>query len=244
MSPDSRTERLGSEILGESRGCPEAEELRLFHDGALGPEAARAAEGHVEGCRACRAALEFLRSEETMAGGERATAALPDEVEARSEALIGALAGGTSGRRATTWWPTVLRLAAGISIVTSISLVSYVWLGRQVPEEDLGEFRGAAALDLLEPIGETAASPATLRWAAHPLATSYRVILLDSGMDEVWTRETSEATPELQLDAEARAALRPGAWFTWQVVALGPLGREIARSPAGHFMIAPGPPTR
>ncbi len=244
MSLDSRAERLGSEALGESRGCPEAEKLQLFHDGALGAEAARAVESHVEGCGACRAALEFLASVEKQAGEEAATAALPGEVEARSKALIDALAGETSGRRKGTSWPMVLRMAAGIGLLTSIALFSYVWLGRPIPEEDLGEFRGAAALELSEPIGETLDPPEMLRWGAHPQAASYRVILLDSRMDEVWRRETPEATPELRLDEEARAVLRPGAWFTWQVVALGPLGQEIARSPAGHFMIAPGPPTR
>jgi hypothetical protein len=229
-----REARLASEIAGSVEGCPSAPDLNEYQEGALcDPRRRSVIDLHVARCPACAEALRFL-AEEPAAGG-RDEAAAPAEVVARSEAVI-ETARSASGRSGSAF-SLVLRTAAGIAFVGALSLGGYVWLGGG-RDEDLGEFRGAAPLELLDPSGVIDAPPSALRWVPHPLAASYRVTLLDARMAEVWTRETAGDAAVLVLDAEALEPLRAGGRFTWQVVALGRLGEDLAASPAAHFEVA------
>ena len=83
-----------------------------------------------------------------------------------------------------------------------------------------------------------------MRWAPHPQAATYEVILFDEAMDKVWTRETPDSTPIMMLDRQAQAPLATGGRFTWQVVAVGRLGQPLGRSPAAQFSVVSSEPTR
>ena len=86
------------------------------------------------------------------------------------------------------------------------------------------------------------ATPSVMRWSSHPLAASYRVLVFNTEMKQIWSADTAGAVTELPFDEAGTAVLSEGDWFTWQVIALDRLGGEVARSPAAHFRIVSGQP--
>lgn len=236
MDTTSRENRLAAEVAARLSGCPEAETLQRYHEGELGDAEGEAIAAHLEQCGGCAEALAFLkqnRSEATELSEE-----LPAAVEQVSESLIEAT---TRGRRPSSSLPTLLQAAAGLALVAALAVGGYQLVGDRGPalNGDLGELRGTEALELVEPVGQLDVRPTTMRWIAHPQADTYRVVLLDANMDEVWVRRTEDATASLILDEETTAPLAGGGQFTWQVEALDSIGATINSSAAAHFEIAP-----
>lgn len=237
MTQNDREERLAADVAAAVAGCPEAEQLQAYHDGALSRELREQISKHVAECTACAAALEFLDS----GAVEPPAVEVPDEVERRSEELVGALRRGTPVRR-RQGWIGILRVAALIVFAAAVGLFALQRLGMDRLEDDLGDYRGGQPLDLLDPVGRVAEPPTSMRWGIDPVARSYRVILFDEAMNEVWTRKTGTAEGLLALDTEAVAAMSPGSGYAWQVESLDAVGAVIGRSAAGHFEVAGEPP--
>jgi hypothetical protein len=233
MTRRDREDRLAAEVAAMIAGCPPAEQIQAYHDGALAPEIRDATADHVAQCRPCAAALECLQAE----AEEPSDADLPPEIERRSEELIDGVRQPAAVRK-RRWWEDSLRVAAMIVFAVALGVAAWQWMGPGRIDDDLGEYRGGQPLDLLKPVGRSTEPPATMQWEIHPEAQSYRVILLDESMNEVWTRRTETVEGRLILDAAAIDALTPGSRYTWQVEGLDAVGAVIDRSPAAHFEIA------
>jgi hypothetical protein len=241
MDRTPREHRLAAEIAARASGCPGADDLQRFHEGSLTGTDRDAVAAHVEGCHPCSEALEFLEWEQAEATQPEAD--VPRDVERRVDALIDGASGPPRASRARFLWSGALRIAAGVALVGALSVLGYQWLDRRAVDEDLGELRGDTPLELVHPVARIDTPPDAMRWVAHPQALTYRIILLDENLEEVWVRKTEDSTPALAPDAEAIAALAPGGRYTWQVEALDAVGAVIDRSAAAHFEIA-GEPAR
>jgi hypothetical protein len=237
MTRRDREDRLAAELAAAIEGCPPAEQLQAYHDGTISPEMRDTTATHVARCASCAAALEYLKSE----AAEPPTADVPPDVERRSEEFVDAVRQAADPRQ-HRGWGDLLRVAAMIVFASALGLFAWQWLGTNGIDDDLGVYRGGEALDLLQPVGPLTELPAAMQWEVHPEAASYRVILLDESMNEVWIRRTETADGRLVLDAESIGALSPGSRYTWQVEGLDAVGAVIDRSAAAHFEIAGEPP--
>lgn len=246
---------MASELVDLLEGCPEAERLQRLARGHGEEEDLREVREHVVGCAACSAALAFLEAEP---GEEEspttAPAFAPASLHDRSDRLVEAATGldvvgapvtpggeeGTGRSPGAAW---IFRLAASLVLAGSLGIMGWLWSQGGLFQDDIGRFRTARSLELVAPRGEMVLAPRVFRWTGHPQAASYRVILFDEGMSQVWDGVTGTAETELEVPHGGLPSAPPGAWRTWQVVALGELGEEIARSPAAHFKVAGVPPS-
>lgn len=244
MNADGRMAGIASEILGQIRGCPDADRLQDLADGSLAPSEQDALRAHARTCKACTEALEFLESEGR--GDVAGSHLLPADVAWRSDELIRSVTGrgdagrGAGGRGATL--PglgfldrSLLAFAAAVVVVGSLALVGWIALGDRILIEDPGRYRAQRNLEPFEPVGEIAVPIATFRWIGHPRAAGYRVVVFDARMEPLWESRTSGAETRLDVAGGAGPVLAPGEWYAWQVVALGTTGEEIQRSPAVQF---------
>lgn len=244
----SRQERLAADLAARVAGCPDADALQRLREGTLASREAEDVGRHLRACGACRESVEYLR-EEGAPGASAPGIDPPVEVTRRSDRLIEEVARPPAQETANSFWTSALRLAAGLVLAGSLSAAGYFWwAGRTQPEQgplgDLGVLRGGAPLEPSDPIGALPEPPASMRWAPHPQAATYQVILFDEAMNKVWTRETPDSTPVLTLDPQARGAFAAGGRFTWQVVAVGRLGQPLGRSPAAQFSVVSSEPTK
>jgi hypothetical protein len=95
-----------------------------------------------------------------------------------------------------------------------------VWLrqsaGPVPPPEDVVR---TGAVEAIEPAGDLAAPPDTLRWRPVPNAAAYRVELLDVAETVLFQAET--AAPVFPVPAAARALMTPRRTLTWRITAAG-----------------------
>ena len=242
MTSERRSEQLAGDLLAQRDGCPDADQLQCFLEQTLPKEEADRIGSHLEKCEPCRAAVSSFRAGDGEADETSSDIKMPTDVEARSEALIESVTDIASGEIHAGWWPAVLKVAAGITFLNSVSLAAYVWVGEGAIDQGLGQLRSSRDLEPASPAGEVSATPRVMRWSPHPLADSYRVLLFSAEMEQIWSAETAGGVTELQFDEAGTALLSEGDWFTWQVLALDHLGGEVARSPAAHFRIVSGQP--
>ena len=237
MTESRRDQILAAQAASEACGCPAADALQQYHGESLDPEVSAFIKQHVAACDACAAALSFLAA--APVAGEPA---LPMDVEARSETLLRAVA--TPRRRTVILvWPRLLQAAAGIVFVVALGVVGHRLFVTPPAETDLGELRGRAALELIEPAGRVAAPPRELRWVAHPLAAAYRVTVYDEKLATLWSADTADARPAIVLDKAAQDALQGRGRFVWQVSALDQIGATIGHSTAVSVEVSAGPTT-
>jgi hypothetical protein len=135
----------------------------------------------------------------------------------------------------------MLRLAAMIFLTVAPAAVGWTLIGERLLVNDLGVYRSANAIEIVSPEGELTARPTSFRWRGLQEAARYRVELFDRDMERVWEAQTRSTRTSLDVPAEGSPFVEAGTWYTWQVTALGELGEELARSPAGHFILRPKP---
>lgn len=171
-----------------------------------------------------------------MSASERAafeTQALADDALAEalySELSLDAIRRAPAAAR-FAWWRVALPVAASLVAVSAWFLLRAPSTG---PVPDDGTVRGSGAMRALEPAGDVAAAPDSLRWTSAAGAASYRVELLDEdgGVAGVLvTADTVAAVAALRSPVPAAAR--------WRVTALGADGLELAAKAHAEWRVAP-----
>jgi hypothetical protein len=118
MRSSRRAELLASEALGEARGCPPAEDLQSWHGGLLEASLRKKIERHLETCRACSEAVEFLSGVGDQPSTEEATERIPARSLEGSDAFIETISEGepsaSPARFLAPWWGFGLAAAAAL----------------------------------------------------------------------------------------------------------------------------------
>jgi hypothetical protein len=130
--------------------------------------------------------------------------------------------------------PTLAAAATAAVLLIGLAIVA---LRAPEPPDDASGIRGTS-LQPLSPIGRVD-PPVVFRWESPVRASSYRVEVRDSErrmpVALYYDAESVGLPPPRPLE------LTPGEEYTWEVVALGPDGEEIMRSPARGFSVSPRP---
>jgi len=95
----------------------------------------------------------------------------------------------------------------------------------------------AEGIELLEPLGDVDLLPDYLAWSTGT-AASYAVAILDADGRPLWQTRDLPA-PSCPVTAEARALVRPGVEYGWQVLAIEGNGRVRDASPVARFRVRP-----
>jgi hypothetical protein len=125
----------------------------------------------------------------------------------------------------TARWGTWTAVAAAAAVVFAIAQPRQARIPEAAaPAPSTGlELRGAAPRpEPAEPLGAVRIWPERLRWSASDGARAYRVRILGSEGDVIWTSPLVAAT---EIPWPAEVAPRPGRLY-WQVLALPEGGRE------------------
>lgn len=91
-----------------------------------------------------------------------------------------------------------------------------------------------ATVALIAPSGALAAAPSALEWEPAGGAADYSVSLSGPGL--AWSGRTADA--RIEIPADIRARIVPGAEYRWKVRAFAPEGGLTAASPEAAFRIA------
>lgn len=194
-SPEARAWRAAYQdgMQTGGEGCPDEEALAALVLAELGAARREAVAAHVAGCRRC-------------ARGYRTLRAL--HAEARRERVR------RPGR--------VAAAAAGLAAVLAVALV---WLPRTpAPAGPDPAVRRDAAPELsVHPADGAvlAEPPERLAWPPQPGATGYSARLYDASAEPLWEGPWTRAA-EVELPAEARERMLPGAAYFWVVAVDGP----------------------
>lgn len=127
------------------------------------------------------------------------------------------------------WWYAALPVAASLVAVSA-------WMALRAPAPrlapDEGTVRGAGAMRALEPAGDLAAPPESLRWTSAAGAQSYRVELLDENgavAGVLVTADTVAAATALRSPVPAAAR--------WRVTAIGADGLDLGAKARGEWRV-------
>jgi hypothetical protein len=216
-----------------SQRCPSSRDIYSWLEGGLAPEAAGAIARHVADCPACTGEAKLARSfVETGEPAADRSAGL-EHVLARTEATIAS----ATGRRRPRWLPLSLAVgsglvAAGLLFEFGIPFASHATSPNMAPT-GAPIYRGQA-IDLVEPVGDLDAAPASFVWDAVPGASSYRLRV----------RDASGVVRHDATCGEPRCAVPPGlvtpaTRLTWSVRALDDAGRVVASSAEASFLVKP-----
>lgn len=203
--------------------CPDPHVLAALLDRGASVDADRAVIEHVASCAACRRLIGGL--------GRATDVALPQVSDAlMAQAMtLGAPDTAAGGMR---WWQAA---GAAACVLVAVGL----WRGTPWQQTDspdgpvagasatVDEVRGAGPAEppqMLEPRPDAVigAVPVVFRWTPVEGALQYRVQLLTSGGDIVWTGTTAETS----MRFEGPAAVSGGQYYAW-VAAQLPDGRRL-----------------
>lgn len=203
--------------------CPDPHVLAALLDRGASVDADRAVIEHVAGCAGCRRVIGGL--------GRATDVALPQVPDAlMAQAMtLGAPDTAVGGMR---WWQAA---AAAACVLVAVGLWQGTpWQQIDNPDRPLGgaaapvdAVRGTGPAEppqILEPLPEAAIGsvPVVFRWTPVEGALQYRVQLLTSGGDIVWTGTTAETS----MRFEGPAAVPGGQYYAW-VAAQLPDGRRL-----------------
>lgn len=203
--------------------CPDPHVLAALLDRGASLDADRAVIEHVASCAGCRRLIGGL--------GRASDVVLPQVPESLMAQAM-ARGGSDTAVGRMRWWQTV---AAAACVLVAVGL----WQGTRWQQADNPDrpLAGAAAPvdavrgtgpaeppQMLEPLPDAAiaAVPVVFRWTPVEGALQYRVQLLTSGGDIVWTGTTAETS----MRFEGAAAVSGGQYYAW-VAAQLPDGRRL-----------------
>ena len=146
------------------------------------------------------------------------------------------------GQETTGWFgrlfssrPTMGLATAGLAALLAVG----VWFGSPsrvgVEPVDSGLTRTTFAIEGLEPLGDLAQLPSSLRWRALPNASSYQVSLLDVEGTITWSARQSGA--ELSLPTEALALITNRKTLFWSINAYDAQGSLITTGAPQRFRL-------
>ncbi|MGH9349395.1 MAG: hypothetical protein ACRD26_19265 [Vicinamibacterales bacterium] len=183
--------------------------------------------GHLAECDECAALYADVIESRPVAATELPDA--PADLVARAHRLYGRQSG--APRAQWRWWTVGTAAAAILVAAIAIQLLRQPSPRGAASERDI---RGSV-LQLMAPIG-TVAPPVHFRWASPVAAERFVVEVRDD--DERLVLALSSASEAVPLPEHQRAQLLSGRTYQWQVIAVGPGGDEIMRSPSRSFEIS------
>ncbi len=191
-------------------------------------------QAHVATCPRCAAELRMFEAYEDDTPGEDAAVIREMSIElARRAARVSA---GTAPARTAMLAATMLRWAA---VLVMGAGAAYAVFGRQpspVAPAGTDLVYRSGTVELISPAGDVEVLPAEWTWRAVPGAVRYDLRIREVDGSDVWSG--SSAQSRLGIPSAVRQILVPGKTVTWDVVALGPDGREVARSSAQRVRLA------
>lgn len=192
---------------GAPEGCPEVEAIWRAVHGELPSREVREFVDHTAACPACAAAWR-------LAGDE-------GRVEAGAEAPAPFRASWTASWR--VWIP-----AAAAALLAVAVLVAYraPWRGPGIPAY---RAQKTAAVDsLLEDGAAISREAFVLRWSPGPDGSRYRIRVTDEDLRPLVAAPPLLDRAEYAVSPEALRRVPAGGKILWQVVVVGPGGREAA----------------
>jgi hypothetical protein len=204
----------------------------------FGEELDAASTAHVQSCPRCEAELALFREFETEdRGAEEVDAGqwVAAELQRRFDEPARVLPFRTRAMRA---------LVAAAAAVLIVAGGSY-WLQMREPSIDGALGDGPAvyrntSLEVLSPAGDLPAAPNELRWTAVPLASEYRVKIVEVDGTPVWSAVTSST--QVVLPPAVIAQFAPGKSLSWDVKAFR--GDEMLASSETQVVRVSGSPHR
>ena len=128
-------------------------------------------------------------------------------------------------------WP----LAAAAVLVLGLGIYARLSGPPDLPPPPDAVVLRSSAVEPVEPVGDLARAPRSLRWRAVAGATVYHPAL--KRVDGRSIFEATTETTDAELPPEVAGLLRPGVTFLWTVEARGADGRVLARSPTSRFRL-------
>lgn len=201
--------------------CTEAD-IHLFLEDKLPPERRQEVEAHLADCPACAETL-VAAYRQPQAFEETEAPSLDAATLQQAEDLV-------SPRSPPSWRERILRLSRPARIALSVLLLAGVGLGLwtyvgpdATSPSSLRSPKTAPAWSLYAPPHRTVLEPPPVfRWARHPDAAAYRVLLYHNDGTVRWTGSTADTT--LRLPSEV--TLEDGARYLWRVEAVFPDDRS------------------
>ena len=194
---------------------------------------------HVEGCTRCQTELALWREFDEPAPSADEGAAVQWVA-----AELGRRLGPPSRRAPAELWRClkVRRLAPAAGALALAAAVGYaVW----DPEPGVRTVQGAPAvyrtarLDAIAPLGDIAAPPRAMEWAAFNGATVYEIEVFEVDRSSLW--RGSSSAPRVQIPSSLSAHCSPGKTVFWQVTARNAAGVVVADSGALRFRVSTQP---
>lgn len=244
------TNRPPEDLLREALvgdGCPEPAEWHLLASGQADEATAWRLAEHARTCPSCSVEERLAELfEEPIAEDDSEVRTLVAQLRSRNSQPVSSIEARRgaavveigSGEAAPLWRRYALAAAIVVTMVGA-----GIFLSRQSEPPPVGAPGDGALMrgrtvELVAPLGELDAPPATFTWGPVPGATAYRVELTRVDGRSIWTAEVTAAP--VALPADVRAALRPAVTYRWRVTSLSAAGGEKERSANGEFQIRPG----
>ena len=236
MDENTQKVNVWRDGVSASDNCLSLDALQELMDG--GSSDLKGAQ-HLSGCAHCQAELVMLRSFER---------ALPAEKDRAEVGWIAAQLQRAQGMpvepvNVSFWghWLRIPRLAtaAALMLTTGLCLSLYISSRQDRPllhgSPSVNQKMRSGDIRLAGPSGELDRAPASFRWEALPLATSYSIQLLEVDGTVLWSGQSAENT--LIANPELKTIMRPGKVLLWKVTALDALGKPIASSSLERFRV-------
>lgn len=227
------------EAMRPDENCPSLDVLSRLEDGSLAAAEAEAARQHVAGCAACQTEAAMLRSFLAAEAGPEEAADLR-HVESR-------LRNPAAEQRVSPWWqrflalPPVPRWAAGLAVLLLVAAGALQLRQMQRPGLEDGEAAGrvvrSASLALNGPKGDIGWMPEEFSWNPAEGASIYQVQVLEVDGAVLW--EGQATSSGLAIPATLAEKILPKKTLLWQVTAVDPAGKVLAKSGLERFRLMP-----
>lgn len=187
---------------------------------------------HVALCPRCAAEQRLFEAYERPTTPQEAAVVshISSELARRAVASTPRTHAVTEGSTATFWrWAAVLLVAGGAAYA--------VWGWQPALRDPAGAdlvYR-SAAMELVAPTGDVSELPADFVWVPVSGAVRYDVTVREVDGSVLWFEPSTDS--RLGIPPAVRQKLVPGKTVTWDVVAKGQDGREVARSSAGRLRV-------
>jgi len=205
----------------------------------LGDELSTTNGAHVDACMRCQTELALWRE-----FNEPAPSADEGAAVQWVAAQLGRRLGQPLTRAPAEIWRRLKarRLASAAGALALAAAVGYaVW----DPEPGVRPVQSAPAvyrtarIDAIAPLGDIAAPPRAMEWAAFNGATVYEIEVFEVDRSSLW--RGSSSAPRVQIPSSLSAQCSPGKTLFWQVTARNAAGVVVADSGAQRFRVSTQP---